>query len=112
MNRRLIRSSLSNMKENVSGRSNIKEKVSGRSQNKRPSAPEQTNAESFYYLKQMKNKTSMVLITTDGEELRGNIEWYDRNSIKINRNSGGNLLIFKHSIRYMYKEDEEELTNN
>lgn len=102
MNRRLIRSSLSN----------IKEHVSGRSQNKRSSPPEQTSAESFYYLKQMQNKTRMVLITTDGEELRGNIEWYDRNSIKINRNSGASLLIFKHSIRYMYKEDEEESTNN
>ena len=54
----------------------------------------------------MQNKTSMVLVTTDGEKICGNIEWYDRNSIKINRHLESNLLIFKHSIRYMYKEDE------
>lgn len=101
MNRRLIRSSLSKIKENTSGRS----------QNKKQNLPEQTNAESFYYLKQMENKTSMVLITTDGEKIRGNIEWYDRNSIKINRHLESNLLIFKHSIRYMYKEDEDTSTD-
>ena len=96
MNRRIIRSSLSKIKGNPSGRS----------QNKNQDHPEQTNAESFYYLKQMQNKTSMVLVTTDGEKICGNIEWYDRNSIKINRHLESNLLIFKHSIRYMYKEDE------
>ena len=101
MNRRLIRSSLSKIKENTSGRS----------QNKKQNLPQQTNAESFYYLKQMENKTSMVLITTDGEKIRGNIEWYDRNSIKINRHLESNLLIFKHSIRYMYKEDEDTSTD-
>ena len=101
MNRRLIRSSLSKIKGNASGRS----------QNKKQNLPEQTNAESFYYLKQMENKTSMVLITTDGEKIRGNIEWYDRNSIKINRHLESNLLIFKHSIRYMYKEDEDTSTD-
>ena len=101
MNRRLIRSSLSKIKENTSARS----------QNKKQNLPQQTNAESFYYLKQMENKTSMVLITTDGEKIRGNIEWYDRNSIIINRHLESNLLIFKHSIRYMYKEDEDTSTD-
>ncbi len=31
--------------------------------------PEQTNAEEFYYLKQMTAKTPMVVVLTDGEEL-------------------------------------------
>ena len=101
MNRRLIRSSLSRIKENSSRRS----------KNTKQDPPELTNAESFYYLKQMQNKTSMVLILTDGEKIRGNIEWYDRNSIKISRHLESNLLIFKHSIRYMYKEDEETSTD-
>lgn len=69
--------------------------------------PEQTHAENFYYQKQMQSKTPMVVVTRDGEELHGIIEWYDKNSIKINRSAGqSNLLIFKTSIRYMFKEGE------
>ncbi len=69
--------------------------------------PEQTNAEEFYYLKQMTAKTPMVVVLTDGEELRGWIEWYDRGSIKLNRQGAPNLLLLKHSIRYMFKEEEQ-----
>ena len=68
--------------------------------------PEQTNAEEFYYLNQMAARTPMVVVLTNGEELKGWIEWYDKNSIKFNRNKEPNLLLPKHNIRYMYKEEE------
>jgi len=69
--------------------------------------PEQTNAENFYYQKQMQSKTVMVIVLRDGEEVRGIIEWYDRNCIKVNRDSGEpNLMIYKPAIKYMYKEGE------
>jgi host factor-I protein len=68
--------------------------------------PEQTNAESFYYKKQMDAHTPMVLVLRDNEELRGTIEWYDKNSIKLHRNEGPNLLILKHNIKYMYKDEK------
>ena len=68
--------------------------------------PEQTNAEAFYYSKQMTARTPMVVVLTGGEVLRGVIEWYDRDCIKINRAEGPNLLVPKHSIKYMYKEEE------
>ena len=35
--------------------------------------------------------TPMVLVLRDNEELRGTIEWYDKNSIKLHRNEGPNL---------------------
>jgi hypothetical protein len=35
---------------------------------------EQTNAENFYYQKQMQSKTPMVIVLRDGEEVRGYIE--------------------------------------
>ena len=70
------------------------------------SPPEQTNAENFYYQKQMQSKTPMVVVLTDGEELHGLIEWYDRACIKLNRNGASNLMIYKPSIKYMYKESE------
>ena len=75
---------------------------------KQTAPAEQTHAENFYYQKQMQSKTAMVVVTRDGEQLRGIIEWYDKNCIKLNRASGeSNLLIYKSSIRYMFKEGEE-----
>ncbi len=68
--------------------------------------PEATSAESFYYVKQMNSKTPMVIVMTDGEEIRGWIEWYDRNCLKVNREGAPNLLIQKHCIKYLFKEEE------
>lgn len=69
--------------------------------------PEQTNAESFYYLKQMQSKTPMVIVLQNDEKLRGTIEWYDKHCLKINRIKEPNLLVPKHNIKYIYKQDEE-----
>jgi len=68
--------------------------------------PEATNAESFYYTKQMNAKTPMVIVMTDGEEVRGWIEWYDRTCLKVNREGAPNLLIQKHCIKYLFKQEE------
>ena len=68
--------------------------------------PEQTHAENFYYQKQMQTKTPMVLVLQDGEEIHGVIEWYDKYCLKVNRTGAANLLIYKPSIKYMYKESE------
>jgi sRNA-binding regulator protein Hfq len=67
---------------------------------------EQTNAENFYYQKQMQGKTPMVVVLRDGEEVRGYIEWYDKNCIKLNRTEAANLMIYKPAIKYMFKEGE------
>ena len=72
---------------------------------------EQTNAERLYYLKQMQTKTPMVIILEDGEQIRGYIEWYDRHCLKVNRNKEPNLMIMKHCIRYMYKQEDEAKTH-
>lgn len=69
-------------------------------------ASEQTHAEDFYYQKQMAAKTLMSVVLKNGEVVQGVIEWYDRNSIKLNRVGKPNLLIYKPSIRYMHKSDE------
>jgi host factor-I protein len=69
--------------------------------------PEQTNAESFYYLKQMQSKTPVVIVLQNDEKLRGTIEWYDKHCLKINRIKEPNLLVPKHNIKYIYKQEEE-----
>jgi host factor-I protein len=79
---------------------------SDRNGGRKAAPPEQTNAESFYYQKQMQSKTPMVVVLRDGEQLQGVIEWYDKNCLKINRIGAPNLMVYKPSIKYMYKAGE------
>jgi hypothetical protein len=99
MNRKLIRPDLSEIKEQFPSKPYRARK---------PVPPEQTNAESFYYLKQMTNKTRMVILLKDGEEVRGVIEWYDKTALKVHRTSEPNILLLKDNIKYMYKENEDK----
>ena len=49
----------------------------------------------------------MVVVLTDGETIEGLVEWYDRDCIKLNRTDAPNLLIYKHSIKYLYKVEDK-----
>ncbi len=117
-NRRLIRPSLNRNDHNNHTSPNMNER---RERAERPdrgerhdrsgaakkgAPPEQTNAENFYYQKQMQNKTPMVIVLCDDEEVHGVIEWYDKTCIKVNRDGEPNLMIYKPSIKYMFKEGE------
>jgi host factor-I protein len=73
---------------------------------KRVPPPNETNAEIFYYKKQIDAHTQMVIVLLDGEEIEGTIEWYDRAALKVNRKSAPNLLVLKRNIKYMFKADE------
>lgn len=100
IHRKLIRPNLSELKDRMTPGG-----AAHRPQRKQV-PPEQTNAEAFYYLKQMNAKTPMVVVLDDGEQLHGVIEWYDKTCIKVNREGAPNLLVNKSCIRYMYKADE------
>jgi len=109
INRKLIRPSLSApvpRTEPVSERRERLERTDRMPSMKKVSSPDQTHAENFYYQKQMQSKTPVVVVMKDGEQLQGLIEWYDRNCIKLNRHGAPNLLLYKPSIRYMYKASE------
>jgi sRNA-binding regulator protein Hfq len=126
-NRKLVRPNLQEFKEKFNGNTLLQEQPEksrehsreprGKSSRgkeahhagsrRRPVPPELTNAEAFYYLKQMNTQTPMVVELDNGEKVRGIIEWYDRQCLKVNREEGPNLLVFKHSIRYLYKQEEE-----
>jgi len=92
-NRKLIRPSLNEIKDQRNRKDGVKKSA----------PPDQTNAENFYYLKQMQSKTSMTIVLKDGEVLKGIIEWYDKTCLKVNREGEPNLLVFKSNIKYMYK---------
>jgi host factor-I protein len=117
-NRKLIRPSLSRADHNNHAQAPISERPErsergDKDRNGRPGGgarklppPEQTNAENFYYQKQMQSKTPMVIVLRDGEEIHGMIEWYDKSCLKVTRNGQTNLLIYKPAIKYMFKEGE------
>jgi host factor-I protein len=107
VNRKLIRTTLAEVRERNEREGMRRNQQGGDPQRKRV-PPEQTNAESFYYKKQMDNKTPMVFVLQDGEVLHGTIEWYDRGCVKLHRNVGPNLLVLKHNIKYLYKEENNE----
>ena len=94
-NRKLIRPNLSELKE----------QIAVRQPRKKPAPTDATNTENFYYTKQIQNRTPMVVVLRDGEQIHGVIEWYDKNSIKVNRHPEPNLLVLKHNIKYMFKEN-------
>ena len=99
MNRKLIRPDLSDIKEQLPSKAYRARK---------PVPPEQTSAEAFYYKKQMENRTKMVIVLKDGEQVRGVIEWYDRHALKVHRTNEPNILLLKDNVKYMYKENEDK----
>jgi sRNA-binding regulator protein Hfq len=108
-NRKLIRPALNrndHPRQEAPERRQRGERPSSINGGKKTPPPEQTHAENFYYQKQMQTKTPMVLVLHDGEQIHGVIEWYDKYCLKVNRSGATNLLIYKPSIKYMYKESE------
>ena len=102
VNRKLFRPALPKMKEQAVPRAHT-----NKPQNKIPAPPVQTNAENFYWVKQMQARTPVSVVLTDGEELHGVIEWYDRDCIKLTRFRSPSLLIYKRVIRFLYKQGGE-----
>ena len=100
MNRKLIRPDLSDIKEQLPTSKGYRAR--------KPVPPDQTSAEAFYYKKQMDNRTKMVIVLKDGEEIRGVIEWYDRHALKVHRTNEPNILLLKDNVKYMYKEKEDK----
>jgi host factor-I protein len=122
MNRKLIRPTLSKIRgkerEDMSERDYYRDKSQSYSRQpyndpdsmgrKKTPPTAETNAEVFYYKKQIDSHTEMILVLQDGEEVKGTIEWYDRDALKINRKDAPNLLLLKHNIKYMFKADDKK----
>jgi host factor-I protein len=102
VNRRMFRPSFGEAKEQAMPRV----QNHGPVPSKKPAPAEITHAENFYWVKQMQSRTPMIVTLESGEELRGIIEWYDRDCIKLTRDGAPNLMIFKRFIKYVAKHGE------
>ena len=120
MNRKLIRTTLADVKARRE-QNQHRDRANGNPQSgmrpghpqpssiqvrKRQPPPSETHAEIYYYKKQIDAHTPMVLVLEDGEEIEGTIEWYDRGALKINRRSAPNLLVLKRHIKYIFKAED------
>ena len=81
---------------------------SGQKQQQKKQTPAQrTWAYEYYLLKQMREKTPMVIKLVNGEELKGTITWYDQYAIKLEREpEAPNLVVQKQAILYYYKAED------
>jgi sRNA-binding regulator protein Hfq len=68
---------------------------------------ESSHAETFYLQKQIHAQTQMIFMLEGGERLEGSIEWYDTDTIKV-RHGNVRTLIYKPSIKYLYKAGESQ----
>ena len=82
--------------------------TSGSPRKGRPAPPEQTSEEAAY-LKSLGEKQKPVSIKlADGEVVRGWIEYYDKNMVRLTREDQPNLFIFKHEIMYIAEEGKRK----
>lgn len=84
--------------------------MAGTRQRQRKQTPDQkTLAYEYYMLKQIRERTLMVLKLANGEEVSGRITWYDQYVIKLEREpEAPNLVVEKRDILYYYKAEAEK----
>ena len=107
VNRRLFRPGFPDTKDPLPPRGPLGNHSAGPAPSKKPAPPEITHAENFYWIKQMQSRTPMVVVLEDGEVLRGIVEWYDRECIKLTRQGSPNVMVFKRTIKYVHKDGDE-----
>ncbi|GAC1658849.1 MAG: hypothetical protein NVS9B15_20880 [Acidobacteriaceae bacterium] len=63
--------------------------------------PDETGMEASYLSQLREKQTPVSVKLLDGEVLRGWIEYYDVNMIRLTREGSTNLFIYKHDILYI-----------
>lgn len=67
--------------------------------------PPEDTFEEAGFLKQLGEKQKAVSVKLmDGQVVRGWIEYYDRNMVRLTREGAPNLFIFKHEIMYIAED--------
>jgi sRNA-binding regulator protein Hfq len=66
-------------------------------------APEHTYEEVKYLRHLIDNHIPVCVCLTGGEQVTGVIEFFDISFIRVTREDGPNLFLFKHDIKYLYE---------
>ena len=71
--------------------------------------PPEDTMEEANYLKMLGEKQKPVTVKLmHGEVVRGWIEYYDRNMVRLTREDAPNLFIFKHEIMYIAEDGKKK----
>ena len=71
---------------------------------RRQNPSETTYREAEYIDWLSKNRIPVVIKLVDGEEVKGWIEYYDRDIIHLTRQKGSNLFIYKERVKYLWED--------
>src|SRR5205809_6813705 len=71
---------------------------------RRQAASDTTYREAEYIDRLDKIRTPVVVKLIDGEEVHGWIEYYDKDIIRITRDTQPNLFIYKNRVKYLYED--------
>jgi host factor-I protein len=66
--------------------------------------PDETQQEAAYLKALGEKQTPVTVKLLDGECVRGWVEYYDQNMIRLTREGAPNLFIFKHEILYIAED--------
>ncbi len=66
--------------------------------------PDETGRESSYLKNLGDRKTIVTVRLLGGEAVRGWVEYYDQNMIRLTRENAANLFIYKHDILYIAED--------
>jgi len=66
--------------------------------------PEETYEEAAFLKSLGEKQRPVSLKLMDGQVVRGWIEYYDKNMVRLTRDGAPNLFIFKHEIMYIAEE--------
>ena len=66
--------------------------------------PDETFQEAAYLKALGEKQTPVSIKLLDGEVVRGWIEYYDQNMVRLTREGAPNLFIFKHEILYICED--------
>jgi host factor-I protein len=66
--------------------------------------PEETGMESTHLASLRERQTPVSIKLTDGEIVRGWIEYYDTDMVRLTRTGAPNLFIYKHDILYIAED--------
>ena len=71
----------------------------------RSTPPEDTGMEASYLKALGEKQTSVTIKLMGGEQVRGWIEYYDTNMVRLTRENAPNLFIYKHEILYILEDN-------
>ncbi len=66
-------------------------------------APEQTFEEVKFLRRLVESKARVRLRLTSDEEVDGTVEFFDESFLRLTRDGGPNLFVYKHDVKYLWE---------